>query len=261
VGPDPFTGHGVLDVDGMVGGAAKRAVSSTGSTNGTLPVTATPLRRDSTVPTSHPEGTDRWFRLEITSPTRVEVSADLRLAKKGVRRGDIELSLYDSTFGRLDIADARTGAGRETVRSVVDDTVYVRVRNLRDTRWPSTVNLGIDSTSASPGNVQVGGGPRPALIAATPAPEAYGAARSGAIELQLGSAVAVGSVNPRSVQLVDGETGLTVSRAVAVSGRVLTLTPDTRLGSVRTYAVVLNGLQTVGGRPIADVRVGFRTAS
>jgi subtilisin family serine protease len=261
VGPDPFTGYGVLDVDGMVGGAAKRAVSSTGPTPGTLPVTAQPLRRDSEVPTTNPEGTDRWFRLVITSPTKVAVSADTDLAKKGVRRGDIELSLFDSSLGRLDVADARSGAGRETVGAVVNRSVYVRVRNLRDTRWPSTVRLGIDSASASPGDVQAGGQPRPELVEASPLPESYGSARTAVIELLLGSVVEPGSVSLRSVQLVDGETGRPLGRSVTVSGRSLTLTPDAQLGSTRTYSVVLNGLRTVGERSIADVRVGFRTAS
>ncbi len=261
VGPDPFTGLGVLDVDGMVGGNAKGAVASTGPTAGTIPVAARPLRADSIVPTSNPEGTDRWFRLDIASPTKVAVSAQMRSARKGVLRGDIELSLYDASLGRLDVANARSGSRRETVQAIVDDSVYVRVRNLRATRWPSAVNLGIDTSAASPGNVQVGGPPRPALVEATPLPESYGAGRSADIGLLLGADVAPGSVNPRSVQLVDGETGQPVPRNVSVSGNTLTLTPDARLGSMRTYAVVLDGVRTTGGRSITGVRVGFRTAS
>jgi serine protease len=261
VGPDPFTGLGVLDVNGMVGGSAKDAVDSTGPTPGVIPVAARTLRGDSIVPASSPEGTDRWFRLDIASPTKVSVSADMGRARSGVLRGDIELSLYDASLGRLDVANARSGAGKETVQAVVDDSVYVRVRNLRDTRWPSTVNLGLDTSTANAGNVQVGGAPRPALVETTPLPESYGAARSADIGLLFGSDVAPGSVNPSTVQLVDGESGQPLARAVTVSGNTLILTPDARLGSTRTYAVVLGGLRTTGGRSIADVRVGFRTAS
>ena len=261
IGPDPFTGLGVLDVDGMVGGPAKGAVASTGPTSGVTPNTARPLRRDSIVRTSNPEGTDIWFRLDLARPTRVTVSADMRSAKRGVRVGDIELSLYDGSLGRLDVADARSGAGQETARTVSDTTVYARVHNLEDTRWPSTVNLGIDTSSARPSAVQVGGAPRAALVGSTPVPESYGASRSTPINLLLGSQVAQGSVNRRSVQLVDGQTGEPVARTVAVSGQTLTLTPGAALGSVRTYAVVLSGLRTTRGRSIADARAGFRTAS
>ncbi|MCZ3389158.1 MAG: S8 family serine peptidase [Actinomycetia bacterium] len=261
VGPDPFTGLGVLDVDGMVGGSAKIAVSSTGPITGTAPSTARPLRNDSIVAASSPEGTDHWFQLDITAPTRVSVSAATRTAKRGVLRGDIELSLYDASFGRLDVANARSGSRTETVRAVVDDAVYVRVRNLKDTRWPSAVNLGIDTSTASAGNVQSGGAPRPALLGATPVPESYGAMRSAPIDLLLGAQVAPGSVDSRSVQLIDGETGLPLARTVNVAGNTLTVTPDAELSATRNYAAVLNGLRTTGGRTLADVRSGFRTAS
>lgn len=109
---------------------------------GTLPVSARQLRRHSVVPASSPEGTDRWFQLDVTTPTRVAVTAGMRTARSGVLRGDIGLALYDASLGRLDVADARSGAGKETVRAVVDDDVFVRVRNLEDTRWPRVVNLG-----------------------------------------------------------------------------------------------------------------------
>ncbi len=261
VGPDTFTGLGVLDVDGMVGGAAKSAVSSTGPITGTSPNTARQLSRDSVVPAASPEGTDRWFRLDIAAPTRVSVSASTRTAKKGVLRGDIELSLYDASFGRLDVANARSGSRKETVRAVVDGAVYVRVRNLKDTRWPSAVNLGLDTSAASAGNVQTGGAPRPALLGATPIPESYGAVRTAPIDLMLGAQVAQGSVNSRSVQLIDGETGLPLARTVNIAGSTLTVTPDAGLGATRNYAVVLEGLRATGGRTLADVRSGFRTAS
>lgn len=261
VGPDPFTGLGVVDADGLVGGAAKPAVEMTGPTSGTLPVSARPLRGDSVVPASSPEGTDRWFRLEVTTPTRVTVKAGMRTAKSGVLRGDIELTMYDATLGRLDVADARSGAGKESVRAVVDNDVFVRVRNSRDTRWPTAVNLGLDRSLASPGNVQVGSAPRASLIESAPLPESYSAPLSGSIGLLLGSDVAPGSVGPRSVQLVDGETGQRLPRGVAVSGNTLTVTPDSPLGTTRTYAVVLDGLRTPGGRSVAASRVGFRTLS
>lgn len=261
VGPDPFTGLGVVDADGLVGGAAKRAVEMTGPTSGTLPVSARQLRADSVVPASSPEGTDRWFRLEVTTATKVTVTAGMRTARSGVLRGDIELTLYDATLGRLDVADARSGAGKESVRAVVDDDVFVRVRNSADTRWPSRVNLGLDRSPASPGNVQVGSAPRPTLIESTPLPESYSAPLTGPIGLLLGSDVAPSSVDPRSVQLVDGETGEPLPRDIAVSGSTLTVTPDAPLGSTRTYAVVLDGLHTPGGRSLAAARVGFRTLS
>ncbi len=261
VGPDPFTGMGVVDADGLVGGPAKRAVDVTGPTAGTLPVSAQQLRRDSVVPASNPEGTDRWFRLEIGKATRVIVTAGIRTAKAGVRRGDIELTLYDSALRRLDVADDRVGAGTESVRAVANDDVFVRVRNLKDTRWPSTVDLGLQRSLANPGNVQLGSGPRPTLIESTPLPESYGAPLSGAIGLLMGSAVATRSVNPGSVRLLDGETGERLPRSVVVSGSTLTVTPDAPLGPTRTYAVVLDGIRTTGGRVLAAARVGFRTLS
>jgi hypothetical protein len=185
----------------------------------------------------------------------------MRTARSGVLRGDIELTLYDDTLTRLDVADARSGAGKESVRAVVDDDVFVRVRNSEDTRWPRAVNLGLDRSLASPGNVQVGSAPRPTLIESTPLPESYSAPLSGPIGLLLGSDVAPGSVDPRSVQLVDGETGARLPREVAVSGNTLTVTPGSTLGATRTYAVVLDGLYTPGGRSLAAARVGFRTLS
>ncbi len=261
VGPDPFTGVGVIDVDGLVGGRAKSSVSTTGPTSGTTPVTARPLRGDSVVPTSNPEGTARWFRLDVATPTKVTVTAKMRTARSGVLRGDIELAMYDSSFGRLDNANNRSGAGKETVRAVVDDVIYVRVRNTEATRWPSTVSLGLDQAGASAADVQVGSAPRPTLVEATPVPESYGASRSGDIAVLLGSGIAANSINPRSVQLIDGETGLTVSREVSVSGQTLTITPDSGLGAGRVYSVDLTGLRTAGGQSLADARVGFRTVS
>lgn len=261
VGPDPFTGVGVIDVDGLVGGRAKSSVSTTGPTPGTTPVTGLPLGRDSVVPTSNPEGTARWFRLAVAGPTRVTVTAKMRTAKSGVRRGDIALAMYDSSFGRLDSSNNRSGAGKETVRAVVDDVIYVRVHNTRETRWPSTVKLGLDQAGASAANVQVGSALRPTLVETTPAPESYGASPSGDIALLLGSGLAANSINPSSVQLIDGETGLKMSRDVSVSGQTLTITPDSGLGAGRTYSVTLIGLRTAGGRSLDDARVGFRTVS
>lgn len=261
VGPDPFTGLGTLDVDGMVGGPAKGAVPGTGPTWGTTPTTARPLNRYSAVPSSSPEGTDRWFRLDVSGPTRVRISATGDQARRGVLRGDIELSLYDASLGRLDVADARAGAAQETVAAVVDDTVYVRVRNLRDTRWPSRVEVDHTTSTASAGNVQFGGSPRPALIGAAPLPESYGASRIAPIDLLMGANAAPGSVSPRSVQLLDGQTGQPLARSVIVSGNTLTITPDAALGPSRPYAVVIKGLRTTGGRGFAEIRVGFRTAS
>jgi hypothetical protein len=92
-------------------------------------------------------------------------------------------------------------------------------------------------------------------------PESYSAPLSGAIGLLLGSDVAPGSVDPRSVQLIDGESGERLRRDVAVSDNTLTVTPAAQLGPTRTYAVVLDGLRTPGGRSIAASRVGFRTLS
>ena len=249
VGPDPFTGLGVVDADGLVGGAAKRAVEVTGPTAGTCPVCARPLRGDSVVRTSSPEGTDRWFRLEVTTPTRVTVTAGMRDAKSGVLRGDIELSLYDATLGRLDVADARSGAGKETVRAVVDNDVFVRVRNL--TRHPMA-----DGGEPRPGSLarqpreRPGGvGSATGLIeSATPLPESYGArarpVHRSAAGLGRGTRQRRPPVGPAGRRRDRAPS----SRGVAVSGSMLTVTPDSPLGTTRTYAVVLDGLQPPGGR-------------
>jgi hypothetical protein len=45
-----------------------------------------------------------------------------------------------------------------------------------------------------------------------------------------------------------------------VSATTLTVAPDVGLGARRTYTLVLDGLRTTGGRTLADVRLGFRTA-
>ncbi len=261
VGPDPYTGVGVIDVDGLVGGPAKRTVATTGPTSGVSPSTAGPLVAASVIPRSNPEGTDRWFLLDVTGPTKVTVTANLATASSGVLRGDIELRLFDAALGQLDVADRRRGAGKEKVQAIVDDDVYVQVHNLEDTRWPSAVSLGRSLSAASPGGVQIGSARRPALIGSTPSPESYGAPRSAALVLDLGYDVAPGSVQRRTVQLIDGETGSPVARTVSISGNTVTVTPGSRLGSTRTYAVVLDGLRATGGRSIADARVGFRTAS
>ncbi|MEO8107630.1 MAG: S8 family serine peptidase [Actinomycetes bacterium] len=261
VGPDPYTGVGVIDVDGLVGGRAKSSVSTTGPSSGTTPVTARPLGRDSIVSTATPEGTDCWFRLVVTDPTRVTVTAKMRTATSGVLRGNIEMAMYDSSFGRLDLANSRTGAGTETVRTVADDDLYVRVRNTKATRWPSTVKLGLDRVAASAGNVQTGSTRRPSLVETTPVAESYGASRLADIDLILGSAISGNSINFRSVQLIDGETGLPMPRSVSINGQTLTIDPDARLGAARTYSVNLTGLRTSTGRSLADTRVGFRTAT
>lgn len=260
VGPDPYTGLGVVDVDGLVGGAAKSAVGSTGPTPGTTPATAALLTGDVRVSPSTPEGTDRWYRVNVSGATQVLVSGRLRAARAGVLRGDIELSLYDSTFRRLAVSSRRDGAGLEEVTAVVADDVYLRVRNLEDTRWPYPVQLDLKRSDAKPRNVQIGGASRPALIASTPRPESYDAVADDPIALQLGAAVSSGSVSPRSVRLLDGETGQPIDRQVVMSGRDLTVEPLAGFAAGRTYTVVVNGLRSSGGRSLPEFRVGFRTA-
>lgn len=259
VGPDPFTGLGVVDVDGLVGGPAKAALSNTGTIAGTSPSTARPMAGDVEVPASSPEGTDRWFRVDVTSATDVTVSASTQTARAGALRGDIQLSLYDANFARLDLSDRRAGAGNEQVRAVVDDDVFVRVRNLEDTRWPSSVRLDLKTTAADPGSVQVGQG-RVALIAALPVPESYGASASDPIELQLGPDVLSSSVGRQSVRLVDGETGQLLDRTVDLTGSVLTIDPVDTLAPGRTFGLYVDGLRTTAGRSVEPFRVGFRTA-
>jgi subtilisin family serine protease len=259
VGPDPFTGLGVLDVDGLVGGPAKAAVSNTGPIAGTSPATARPMSGDADVPASSPEGTDRWFRVSVSSATDVMVSATTRSGRAGALRGDIQLSLYDANFARLDLSDRRSGSGSEQVRAVADDDVYVRVRNLEDTRWPTPVRLDLTTTAADPGDVQVGQG-RVALVSALPVPESYGADTSAPIEVQLGPDVLPSSVGRRSVRLVDGETGQVLDSEVDLTGNVLSVDPADALASGRTFSVYVDGLRTTGGRAVESFRVGFRTA-
>lgn len=262
VGPDPYTGFGILDVDGLVGGPAKGAVGNTSSTRNTTPATARTFDQFSSHSiTNTPEGTDTWFRLPVTQPTRVALSARLHDAASGVLRGDVELTLYDSTFRRLDVADSLGGAGRETVHAVVDADVYLRVRNTEDTRWPGRVTVSADRTAATAGHVQTGSATPPTLLASTPAPESYGATTTLPITLTLGSDVAAGSLNARRVRLIDGETGATIARSLAVAGPTLTITPDSPLSANQTYAVTVDGIRTTGGRTLPSVRVGFRTAS
>lgn len=259
VGPDPFTGYGVIDVDGLVGGGAKQAVASTGPSRGTTPGSARPLDRGSEV-RGTPEGTATWFRLPVDSPTRVAVGAGLSTARRGVLRGDVELTLYDAALRPIETSDRRSGAGRERVSAVVGDDVYVRVSNTAPTRWPGTVGMSLSRDPASAGAVVTGTGRRPTLLASTPAPESYGHPRADPLTLVLGFSVQASSVSPRTVQLVDGHTGQTVARRVTVAGDTLVVTPAASLATRSDYAVVLDGLRRSSGtRVAAVVRVGFRT--
>jgi hypothetical protein len=259
VGPDPFTGLGVLDVDGMVGGSAKAAVHLTGALTGTSPGNARVLRKDSVVPASSPEGTDRWFTLDITTPTRLTVSARGR-GSSNTLRGDIELGLFDAGYGRLDVENARSGLGAEHVSAVVDDTVLIRVRNLKDTRWPATINLGFSRADANPANVEAGGSPRPVLITSSPAPESYEIDPSQPIEFTTGVNIRTASIDQTSIRLLDGESGSVVSTNVTPTVDGWQVTPLTPLNATRDYALVLDGLRTTSGNLVPYTRVGFRTA-
>jgi hypothetical protein len=260
VGPDDFTGLGVPDVDGMLGGPAKSAVALTGPLSGTSPGNARTLQRDSVVPASSPEGTDRWFALDITGPTRVTVSAGARKGGSSTLRGDIELGLFDAGSGRLDLSNTKAGLGTEQVSAVVDDAVLVRVRNLEDTRWPAAINLGFSRQAANPANVETGGPPRPVLITSSPLQEAYGVHPSQAIQLTTGVDVRTASVDKTSIQLLDGETGGRVPIIVTPTVDGWQVAPDVPLSASRSYALVLDGLRTTGGNPVPYTRVGFRTA-
>ena len=260
VGPDRFTGLGVPDVDGMLGGPSKLAVPATGPLSGTAPANARALRKDSVVPASSPEGTDRWFELDVDSAQKVSIAATLRSDRAGAMRGDVELSLFDVNHRRLDVADARRGEGTEHVRAVVDDNVYLRVRNLADTRWPVTVKLGLSRESANPGAVETGVARPPVLIASTPMPEAYGGDPSLPIELTTGVDIKPASIDATSVRLLDGDTGEVVASSVTPDVDGWVVTPDAPLANARTYTVVLDGLRTTGGETVPYTRVGFRTA-
>jgi hypothetical protein len=122
------------------------------------------------------------------------------------------------------------------------------------------VQLDLKRSDAKPRNVQIGGASRPALIASTPRPESYDAVADDPIALQLGAAVSSGSVSPRSVRLLDGETGQPIDRQVVMSGRDLTVEPLAGFAAGRTYTVVVDGLRSSGGRSLPEFRVGFRTA-
>ncbi|MFL6180701.1 MAG: S8 family serine peptidase [Actinomycetes bacterium] len=261
VGPDAFTGLGVPDVDGMVGGAAKSAVELTGPSTGTSPGNARVLQKDSVVPASSPEGTDRWFRLDVSSPTRITVSGRGGNDGPATLRGDLELALFDSSYGRLDLGDAASGLRAEQVSAVVDDTVYLRVRNLEDTRWPDAINLGFSRTAANPAHVATGGAPRPVMITSSPLQESYGADGAQAIQLTTGVNIRTTSINQASIQLLDGESGGAVPIDVAATVDGWQVTPLAPLDAARAYALVLDGLRTTGGSGVPYTRVGFRTAS
>ena len=261
VGPDSFTGLGVLDVDGMLGGPAKAAVRATGPVSGTVPGNARVLQQDSVVPANSPEGTDRWFTLNVNGATRVRITADLRRDQAGYLRGDVELALFDSDYGRLDAVNARNGAGTERVTAVVDDDVLVRVRNRYDTRWPDEVRMGFSRESALPGNVETGGAPRPVLIASSPMPESYQFDGTAPLELTTGVDMRSGSIDQQSIRLIDGETSTAVPITVSTGPGVITITPDSALSSGRSFALVLDNLRTTNGGSVPLTRVGFRVAS
>ena len=261
VGPDSFTGLGVLDVDGMLGGPAKAAVSATGPVTGTVPGNARVLQQDSVVPAKSPEGTDRWFTLNVNGVTRVRITADLRRDQAGYLRGDVELALFDSNYGRLDAANARNGAGTERVTAVVDDDVLVRVRNRHDTRWPDEIRMGFVREAALPGNVETGSAPRPVLIESSPMPESYQFDGAAALQLTTGVDVRSSSIDQQSIRLIDGETSTAVPITVSTGPGVITITPDSSLSSGRSFALVLDNLRTTNGGSVPLTRVGFRVAS
>jgi hypothetical protein len=259
VGPDPFTGLGVPDVDGMLGGPAKSSVQLTGPLTGTAPGNARTLKKDSVVAASSPEGTDRWFVLDVATPTRVTVSA--RGGDGGPRtlRGDIALALFDAAYRRLDVANARSGLRGEHVSAVVDQPVLVRVRNLVDTRWPDAVELGFRRDAANAAQVEVGGAPRPVLITSTPLPESYGGDLSQPIDLKTGVRIRPASIDKTSVRLLDGETGSPVAISVSPTADGWQVTPVAPLSVARDYELVLDGLRTLGGAAVPLTRLGFRT--
>jgi hypothetical protein len=259
VGPDPFTGFGVLDVGGLVGGAARQAVASTGPTTGTTPSTARLLTHNSTVHGT-PEGTATWFRLPVDKAKRVTVSANLNISQRGVLRGDVELALYNSHYRRLDLADDRNGGGTEHVTAVADHDVYVRVSNTSDTRWPGQVAMGFGTEPRRPVAVDGPNGSAPLLIGSDPAPESYGQPRGAPLTLTLSTEVASRSVSSRSVRLVDGLTGTAIDRKVKVIGNTLIVTPERRLRAGTDYALSLEGLRGPGSQRLAPLRVGFRTS-
>ena len=160
VGPDPFTGLGVLDVDGMVGGAGQgRGGAAPGQRRARSPDNARPLQQDSVVPASSPEGTDRWFRLDVADPTGSRCPPEAESqgpCTAGRHRAEhcTTLRSAGSTSATQRRARNRTSTRRRRRHGLPSGSETSRTPDGRRRSTSASA-----ATAANPANVEIGGAP------------------------------------------------------------------------------------------------------
>ena len=261
IGPDPYTGFGVVDVDGALGGKiSESAAARTGGKAG-IPTTARTLDRR-TDGALDPEGASPWLVYHSASIKEVTVEAKLSRSKQGVLRGDLRMEVYDANLHLIRRVDRSKGSGTEHTTIKTGATFYVRISNNEPTRGPGQY---VVKTSAGPqrATATVGDGPRPVVVDASPQPNQTEVDRGGSLVVTLGRDLLPSSINPIRLQLIDGATGARVSRSFAYDAvsHVLTVDPTALLRPNRRYALILSDLRTDQGASLGETRIGFRTGA
>ncbi|MEO8329479.1 MAG: S8 family serine peptidase, partial [Candidatus Nanopelagicales bacterium] len=259
VGPDLFTGFGVIDVDGALGGRISTWAAAALGGKAETPTTARPLDRR-VEGSLDPEGASPWFVYQSNATKKVSIEARFSKSRQGVLRGDLAFDVYDADMHLIRRVDRWKGSGTERTTFKTGASFYVRLRNTEQTRAPGHFVL-ITSSGQQRNSATVGGGPRPVLVDANPAPNATGVPRSGDLVLTLGRAILPTSISARTVRLIDGNTGESVARGVdydPVTG-TLTIDPVDRLAGKRDYALVLKQLRMPNGSHLTETWLGFRT--
>ncbi len=260
VGPDEYTGFGVPDADGALGGTISMSGRASFGGSAVTPATARALHRVDRSAIA-PEGGDLWYRYSPNSPAHVEFGVKSTTASRGVRRVDLALEVYDSQLHLIRRMDSRKGGDLEQIQARVSDAAYVHVYNDRPTRSPGAVVVTAHAT-ASATSATVGIGARPSIVAASPSPNALDQSPSMDLTIQVGRPLSANSADNRHVVLIDGATGQSVPRHVHYDSATDTLTidPVRHLSAHQDYAVELLALRTPAGAHLPDARYGFATA-
>lgn len=259
IGPDTYTGLGVVDADGALGGTAKSRAAGRIGLAAVMPSSARRLGRAAKA-TLNPEGGSVWYFHTRSSPRKVTFSVDPRGSDHGVLRGNVVLSVYDTQLRLIKRVDRWPGSRTERLTIRMDDRSYVEITNQRPTRLPGSFVLRTRSEPTT-GAVTHGSGRRPLILDADPRANELEVATGNDLKVTLGPALRPASITPASVRLLDGLDAGRVSRSVSydsVTG-VLTVDPNHDLSARRDYSLVLTGLRGTSRQVLPTERIGFRT--
>ena len=260
VGPDPYTGFGVVDVDGALGGKVSVWAATATGGRAEVPTVARTLDRrvDGTL---NPEGASPWFVYQSNITKDVTIEAKFSRSEQGVLRGDVVLDVYDADLQLIRRVDRWRGSRTERTTIKTGATFYARLSNDQPTRGPGGF---VVKTTSGPARVNptVGDGPQPMVLDASPQPNATQVNPSDDLLITLGRALLASSINAARLRLIDGSTGEPVARNASYDevSQKLTIDPAASLQSHRDYVLVLESLRSESGAFLPETWIGFRTS-